>query len=243
MSNMCFYKFIVIYQIIMTSFYDFKYFQNFLTVEEADKAYEKLKSEISYVDKKLLIFKIFGKEFELPRDKGFYGDQVVIVGKKATPLYRYGGDYYPPVLPWTPTLEKMRDLIYEKTGQRCNHVVVNRYKNGKNHIGFHKDKTRDFEEGSGVLTVSFGATRKLDVKEDKKEGSKRRKVSVDLGHGSLFVLGSVTNENSKHSIRKTSSPVGERMSLTFRSIKTFSLEDGTVVEKPVCKKRKFDDVQ
>src|SRR4051794_6184987 len=50
------------------------------------------------------------------------------------------------VLPWTDAVKNMRDHVKTKTGQYCNHLVVNQYLNGKDHIGFHKDKVfhRDF---------------------------------------------------------------------------------------------------
>ena len=47
------------------------------------------------------------------------------------PLYRYENQkdaFYPEVQPWTPELEQLRDQIFERTGQRCNHCVVNQYR-------------------------------------------------------------------------------------------------------------------
>jgi alkylated DNA repair dioxygenase AlkB len=79
-----------------------------------------------------------------------------------------------------------------------------------------RDKDRDFVLGSSVLTISFGAVRRLLLKSDDES------ETVELEHGSLFVLGPETNApgNFKHSIVKTAQDVGERLSLTFRSIKT-----------------------
>lgn len=38
-----------------------------------------------------MTFRIFGKEFSLPRDKQFYGD---VSDDESLPLYRYGGDWF-----------------------------------------------------------------------------------------------------------------------------------------------------
>lgn len=109
-----------------------------LDKEEIRKCIEE-EIEKYYVARELMTFKIYGKKLELPRDKAFFGDN--INGKH--PLYRYGAKYYPAVNDWTPTLSKLLNIIQLETGQICNHLVANRYKNGKDHIGFHRDKIRD----------------------------------------------------------------------------------------------------
>jgi hypothetical protein len=49
--------------------------------------------------------------------------------------------------------------VYERSGQVCNHAVVNRYRDGCDSIGAHGDKALDLEDDSFVVSVSFGATR------------------------------------------------------------------------------------
>ncbi|KAL6069474.1 Alpha-ketoglutarate-dependent dioxygenase alkB 2 [Balamuthia mandrillaris] len=148
------------------------------------------------------------------------------------PLYRYGGDYYPPVHSWTPGLARLRDKVLKKTGQRCNHCVVNRYLNGNDHIGLHRDKVRDFVEDSCVMTVSLGAARLFRLKQDRPLGKEEedqglKQVDIILQPGSLFCLGPKTNATFKHSIVKRS--VAEvpdtRISITLRSIKTMYMPD------------------
>lgn len=92
------------------------------------------------------------------------------------------------------------------------------------HIGFHFDKTRDFVSNSSVLTLSFGAERILRLKHNKTKA----KEDIHLQPGSLFVLGWKTNTIWKHSIVKTKQKCERRVSLTFRSIKTFKHPDGTM---------------
>ncbi|KAJ3050033.1 hypothetical protein HK097_008983 [Rhizophlyctis rosea] len=203
-------------------FSDSKYTTNFLEPAVANKAYKNLQQEIQYVPRQNLTFTIYGKTFPLPRDKAFYGD---VDADGSYPLYRYGGKDYPPVQQWTPTLQKLRDLIHEKTGHFCNHVVVNKYVNGNDHIGLHKDKTRDFVNDAAVCTLSFGGTRILRLKHDQTGVNK----DFDLEHNSLFILGSETNANYKHSIVKTSQDCDIRVSLTFRNIATRADRQGKVL--------------
>jgi len=180
---------------------------------DADKIHANLTAELQYVPRSSLTFKIFGHTFPLPRDKGFYGDQYE---DGSTPIYRYGADWYPPVVDWTPTLREIRDKLTEVTGQYCNHCVVNRYISGSDHIGWHHDKVPDFEPGTSVFSVSFGAERKFQTK-DVSTGEVQTYITK---HGSLCTLDWETNKRVKHRIAKTSTAVHERISLTFRSIKS-----------------------
>ncbi len=194
--------------------FDSFYHEDFYDEKRADKLVSKLENEIVYVPRDEITFSIYGRTIPLPRDKAFYGD----VDNDKYPLYRYTGNGdYPAVKPWTKTTKKIRDYLYLKTGQYCNHLVVNRYKNGSDHIGLHQDKVKDFVEDSNVLTVSFKGTRKFRIKNMKSNEIE----DFQITHGSLFILGSQTNSNCKHSIVKTSTNCDERISLTYRSIKTF----------------------
>jgi len=182
---------------------------------DPDKLFDDIASEAEdyYIPREKLTFSIYGKEMQLPRDKCFFGDQ----GKNGeTPLYRYGGKYNPKVNDWIPTVKLVRDLVEKETGQHCNHCVLNRYVDGSDYIGFHRDKTKDIVDGSLIMTVSFGVTRVMKLKnmEDKKV------ISHSLNPGSLFSIGWKTNEEYKHSIPKSAKIKGTRISLTLRSIKT-----------------------
>jgi len=188
-------------------------YRQLLTKEEADKILDQLHEELDYVPRDLMVFRIFNSVLNLPRDKQFYGD---VDENGNVPMYRYGSDWYPPVKEWTPTLRQIRDRIKETTGQYCNHVVVNRYTSGDDHIGYHHDKTPDFVEGTSVCTVSLGDSRVFQLKHI----GTGEVTSYQTPHGSLQILDWNTNKHYKHRIAKTSKPVGERISLTYRSIKS-----------------------
>ena len=176
----------------------------------------RLEAEVTFIDRQELDrFELFGREVVLPRDKAFYGD---VEADGSFPVYRYGtGDAFPKALPWTPVMLELRDLLTARTGQRCNHCVVNRYNDGNDHIGYHKDKTRDFEQGTHVLTISLGEKREFRIQDQ--DGA--TVAQVQLEHGSLNVLGWDTNVEHKHSIAKAAQ-AGVRYGLTFRTMKTSS---------------------
>ena len=111
-------------------------------------------------------------------------------------------------------------------------MVGNQYRSGVDHIGFHHDKTRDFVDGSSVLTVSFGQARRFQLR---RVSDKKKKIELVLEHGSVFVLGPKTNQEWKHSIVKQSGKkikLEPRVSLTFRSIKRrINQETGEIVSE------------
>jgi alkylated DNA repair dioxygenase AlkB len=114
---------------------DSYHFRDAFMGADADRLYAALRQELDYVPRASMTFSIFGKTFELPRDKGFYGD---VDADGSYYLYRYGGTSYPAVKPWTPTLLMIRDALERATGQRTTHCVCNRYKAGTDYIGLHR---------------------------------------------------------------------------------------------------------
>ena len=177
---------------------DSLYIPLFFTGDVANTLLIGLQGELVYVprDDPRLQFKIFNRINQLPRDKSFLGD----VNGDVAPQYRYnppGSTLYPEVQPWGRTTGHIHQQL--ALIQFTCHLVANRYRNGADHIGFHHDKTRDFVLGSSVLTVSFGSTRRFELKLlDEKD--KKERIKLLLEHGSLFILGPLTNAQYKHSI-------------------------------------------
>ena len=182
-------------------------------ISNPEECFKVLQQEITYLPREELTFKIYGKCFVLPRDKQFYGD---IGSDGIVPLYRYSGNYIPRLNDWAPCLKEMRDILHQSTDQYCNHAVVNRYLNGSDNIGYHRDKDRDFVENSSVLTLSFGQERIFTLKDNSRNITQK----IILQPGSLMILGPKTNTEWKHSIPKTKTAKNTRISITFRSIKT-----------------------
>ena len=195
--------------------------EEYLPKDKGDEVLAEIDSSITYLDRNdpRMQFHIYGKTMCLPRDKAVYGDVKIDEEKKerVEPFYRYAADT-PMVEGWQGTvLEEVQGYVKDDLDQVCNHVVVNQYRGGEDYIGFHHDKSKTFEEGSSVLTISLGASRILRLKRVKGEG-KGKIVNVKLNHGSMFVLGPETNRNWKHSIVQKKGLKGRRVSLTYRAI-------------------------
>ena len=201
--------------------------RDFLSSSKADEVLESVDEGVQWLDRAdpRMQFKLYGKVLQLPQDKAVYGDVKFDEEKneRVEPYYKYAKDT-PPVESWhDSTLEVLSEFIAKKSGQVCNHVVINQYRSGDDHISFHHDKSKSFEPGSSVLTLSLGAERILRLR--KKIRNEKGKmvlkgdiVDIKLNHGSIFVLGSKTNTLWKHAIIKTKKVQSRRVSLTYRAI-------------------------
>jgi alkylated DNA repair dioxygenase AlkB len=164
-----------------------------------------------------MLFKIYGRSLEYPLDKAFYGCVTVKNGERVEPFYKCAKDTAA-VKSWAGSvLEQVAAGLKRSCGQPCNHVVVNQYQSGADYIGAHHDKPATFHPGSSVLTLSLGGERTLRLT-CVKGLDVGRTHDLRLAHGSLFVLGPVTNKCWKHAILKDKKAEHRRVSLTYRQI-------------------------
>jgi alkylated DNA repair dioxygenase AlkB len=115
---------------------------------------------------------------------------------------------------WLPELEKIKQKVEVASGAPFNSVLLNRYRDGRHSIGFHADDEPELGRNPVVSTLSLGAERRLVLR----HRSTKEVLRYDLGHGSLLVMAGTSQHHWLHGVPKTESPVGERISLTFRWI-------------------------
>ena len=150
--------------------------------------------------------KMFGELKPLPRLTAWYGDP----GSR----YVYSGIANEP-LPWTAALAEIKAAAEAAAGIAFNGVLLNRYRTGRDSMGWHADDEPEFGDEPVIASVSFGGTRKFQLKHKRR---KELKGGVELTHGSLLIMRGGTQANWLHRVPKTARPVGERLNLTFRRI-------------------------
>ncbi|XP_048198738.1 DNA oxidative demethylase ALKBH2 [Perognathus longimembris pacificus] len=181
---------------------------------EADKIFRELEEDVEYFTGALARVQVFGKWHDVPRKQATYGD--------AGLTYTFSGLTLSPK-PWLPVLERIRDRVSAVTGQTFNFVLVNRYKDGCDHIGEHRDDERELAPGSSIASVSFGACRDFVFRRHKasrgQPGSRRGEaVRLPLAHGSLLMMNHPTNTHWHHSLPIRKKVLAPRVNLTFRRI-------------------------
>jgi alkylated DNA repair dioxygenase AlkB len=113
-----------------------------------------------------------------------------------------------------PELDAVRRQVADAAGAAFNSLLLNRYRDGQDGIGFHTDAEPELGENPVVATVSFGSERDFVLKHRKS----RETITYRVGHGSLLVMGGNSQHHWLHAVPRTTAEVGERISLTFRRI-------------------------
>ena len=153
---------------------------------------------------------LYGRSVAVPRQVAWYGD--------ADAHYRYSGISNTP-LPWTPLLGDIRQRLEQQLGLTLNGVLLNLYRDGQDAMGWHSDDEAALGPEPVVVSLSLGATRRLDFR---RKGGSRIEYSIELEHGSLLVMGGATQHHWQHQIARTRKIGTPRLNLTFRLIRTSS---------------------
>ncbi|PLZ03792.1 alpha-ketoglutarate-dependent dioxygenase AlkB [Burkholderia sp. WAC0059] len=128
-------------------------------------------------------------------------------------VYVYSGIRNVPA-PWSPAVAALRDAVSDVGGVRFNSVLLNRYRNGTDSMGWHTDDEPELGPEPVIASVSLGAARRFDLRHNA-TGVTR---SFLLGSGSLLVMRGQTQAQWRHRVPKEPAVRGERVNLTFRVI-------------------------
>jgi nicotinamidase-related amidase/alkylated DNA repair dioxygenase AlkB len=145
------------------------------------------------------------------------------------PLYRHPADEQPPLTSWTPTVDAIRREVERRIGHPLNHCLIQLYRNGRDFIGEHADKTLDVMRPSFIVNVSLGDMRSMIFRSKTEKGAVPQKLP--LPHGSLFMLNLDSNQKFYHGIKQLGSDGTDapRISLTLRYIGTcYDPQNGAV---------------
>ena len=150
--------------------------------------------------------KMYGKTITLPRLTAWYGD----AGKS----YTYSGITSQPQA-WNAGLLYIKKQIEQVTGYAFNSVLLNWYRNGEDHMGWHADDEPELGLNPLIASVNFGETRDLVLR---RIDNPRQKIIIPLQHGTLLVMGGALQHYWQHSVPKRKRVKGSRFNLTFRTI-------------------------
>jgi len=151
----------------------------------------------------------------------FRQNYIQLYGRKAVPRLEawYGPWDYPYSKGVTLKAAPMPDYLQGVIGQlkacgfgEYNAVLINRYRDGNDHISWHSDD--DFGDPEpNIASITLGAARPFRLRS---RADKSNVVEYAPQHGSLLVMRGRTNGEWEHMVPKTAKRVGERINLTFR---------------------------
>jgi len=180
-----------------------------LNTKQCSKVFEDLEKEVEYLTGALAQVRVYGRLHNIPRQHSAYGDPGV--------RYRYSGITVA-AKPWTPTLARMRDLVESLSGHSYNFVLINKYKDGKDKMGDHKDDEKELDNEVPIASLSFGAERDFVLKHSDRKRNGVEAVKLLLKPGMMLLMHSPTNSHWIHGIPARTGCKEPRINLTFRHI-------------------------
>ncbi|VDI81515.1 alpha-ketoglutarate-dependent dioxygenase alkB homolog 2 [Mytilus galloprovincialis] len=188
--------------------------------EEADELLIKCAELLEYNTGQLAKVKVFGKWHDIPRKQVAYGD--------AGLSYKFSSTIVP-ARPWIPFLKDIRDKISEVTKHEFNFVLINRYKDGHDHMGEHRDDEEDLVPGHPIASLSLGQPRDFVFRHADSRGKHAKRkidsISVELQHGSLLMMNNPTNKFWYHSLPQRKRLMNVRINMTFRKMTQLAKRD------------------
>ena len=186
----------------------------FFSKTEADALFQEAEKVIEYnTDSKVFVY---GKWHKVPRKQAAYGDPGL--------TYTFSGATVA-AQPWSnaPFLKCVADLISSLPGgHQFNFVLVNRYNDGNDHMGEHRDDEADLVPKSSIASLSLGQARDFVFrhKDARGSGAKRKidPVKIELSHGSLLIMNHPTNVYWFHSLPVRKKAICPRINFTFRQM-------------------------
>jgi alkylated DNA repair dioxygenase AlkB len=177
----------------------------FLAGDEANRLHTELQQELAWEQRAIVLY---GRKVLQPR---------LIAWAGALP-YRYSGQTLPP-RPFTRTVAALAERVQGHTGVAFNHVLANRYRDGRDSMGLHADAEPELGPLPVVATLSFGTARRLVVvPRRRRQGNNDQRRDFTLAAGDLFVMGGACQRDLRHGIPRQPAVTGERISLTFRLV-------------------------
>ena len=191
------------------------YSSEFLKHHDADKYLKIFEDKLTYNSKEDSKIKIFGKEHYIPRKQVAYGTPGTFYTFSGLKVNARSWDDKSDIV--CRVIKNIKHKVEKFTGKKFNFCLINRYEDGDQYIGYHRDDEKELGDEPTIVGVSLGSEREILFQAAKLIPEFHKKtISLPLSHGSIFVMYHPTNDYWKHSIPKRASVAQPRISLTFR---------------------------
>jgi alkylated DNA repair dioxygenase AlkB len=164
------------------------------------ECFEKILSSVTWNAE---VVRVFGTWRTLRRSTAWYGSS----------NYGYSGQVKREQ-PWLPILFEIKSAVEELSKQTYQGVLLNLYPDGGCGMGWHADNEKDLMHDSPISSVSFGATRRFDLRH--KDGET---VNLDLEDGSVLIMSGKLQRFWRHQVPVQKRIHEPRINLTFRVMK------------------------
>ena len=118
---------------------------------------------------------------------------------------------------WPKELITIKAKVEKETQINFNAVLLNLYRDGKDGVSWHSDKTNSMNKDMNIASVTFGETRMFRLRH--KFLKLLPQIEIPLHHGTFLLMAGKTNSFWEHQVPKTTRDVLPRINLTFRQVK------------------------
>lgn len=175
---------------------------DFLDVETSNDYFKYFLNELPWSGG---MIKVFGKEFEIPRRQVFFANDQLTYAYSGKTLEKSN---------WDERVLEIKSNIELSLDSKFNACLANLYRDGNDSNGWHADNEKELGTNPVIASLSLGETRKFHLKHNQTQ----EKVSFDLSHGSLLIMGGALQAHWKHQIPKSKKVQDPRVNLTFRKL-------------------------
>lgn len=176
------------------------YVPAFFSKAESDQLLERLLTEVSFEQRKVLMY---DKQVLTPRLSAWFGTCPIRADDKRTPR------------PWIAELLMMKERVEAFTKMQFNGVLLNYYRDENDSVAWHADKDTVPGLKIEIASVSLGQARSFDFRN---KTNHQQKYSINLEHGSLLLMKGDLQRYWEHRIAKSKQPMAKRLNLTFRKV-------------------------
>lgn len=177
---------------------DLMLIDSFFTKEESDNYYDILLNNTVWRNYEM---PMYDKIVAAPRMIAWYDDRDPTLDK----------------FNWPKELRMIKTRVENETLINFNAVLLNLYRNGKDGVSWHSDKTQSENKDMNIASVTFGETRMFRLRH--KFQKQLPQIEIPLHHGSFLLMAGKTNSFWEHQVPKTVRDVLPRINLTFRQLK------------------------
>lgn len=180
---------------------DLMLMDSFFTKEESDNYYNILLNNTEWHEYEM---PMYDKMVTAPRMVSWYDDSDSVSDKSN----------------WPVELSTIKAKVENETQINFNAVLLNLYRNGKDGVSWHSDKTQSENKDMNIASVTFGETRMFRLRH--KFLKHLPPIEIPLHHGTFLLMAGKTNSFWEHQVPKTAREVLPRINLTFRQVKSLS---------------------
>jgi alkylated DNA repair dioxygenase AlkB len=106
--------------------------------------------------------------------------------------------------------------LHQQLGVRFNSLLLNRYRNGADRMGWHADDEPELDDQAPIASLSLGVARDLRFRH---RHGVEPSFAVRLEDGDLLLMDPPTQRHWQHALPPRARVVAERLNLTFRVIR------------------------